>query len=109
MNWTARSRDTSGAGVISAVKVVGHDHERMQEIFALLAICKEDLNEQIGGSDALEDRFPLGGDRSDEECAVHLRNVAHGCEERCERNHVEIVQLKRGMILVEARALSVGL
>jgi len=59
------------------VKVVGHDHEIMKEIFALLAISKEDLDEQVGGGDALEYRSPLSRDGGDEECAVHSRNLVH--------------------------------
>ena len=53
------------------MKVVGHDHEIMKEIFALLAISKEDLDEQVGGGDALEYRSPLSRDGGDEECTVH--------------------------------------
>jgi hypothetical protein len=36
------------------MKMVGHDHEIMQEISALFAIVEEDIDEQIGGGSALE-------------------------------------------------------
>ena len=36
------------------MKMVGHDHEFVKQIFALLAIVEEHIDEQIGGGGALE-------------------------------------------------------
>ena len=36
------------------VKMIGHDHKVMKQIFALLAIVEQDIHEQVGGGNARE-------------------------------------------------------
>lgn len=57
------------------MKMVRHDDQIMQSVFALAAIVEEDVDEQVGSGGGLKQSFPLGGDGGDEECAVHSRIV----------------------------------
>lgn len=43
------------------MKVVGHDHKIMEQKLALAAVTEKDIDKQISGSSALEERSPLRG------------------------------------------------
>ena len=72
--------------------MVGHEHEFMEEVFALMTIAKQNVYEEIGGRIALKDNSALRGHGSDEERAIHSGSVVRPGAERCEGSHVEIVQ-----------------
>jgi len=57
------------------MKMVRHDDQIMQSVLTLGAIVEEDVEEQVGSGSGLKQSFPLGGDGSDEECALHSRIV----------------------------------
>jgi len=50
--------------------VIGHDDEFVQQIFPLVAIVSEGINQKVGGCFAPENRLAVCGDGGDEEGAV---------------------------------------
>ena len=88
------------------MEMIRHNHELVEQIFALTPITQEDFNEQTCGRVPLEQISPLRGDGGDEECAIHEWNVAIKKEKRCAGSHEEIVRFRSKRVLVEERRFS---